>query len=71
MDNISECLVSLCVNGTMLYPTWIVPTTNTQSAETGDSSSVQSQGGPLPTWKPSLRMQVKDFGFDQEAQSGV
>ena len=36
----------------MLYPTWIVPTTNTQSAETGDSSSVQSQGGPCPPGSP-------------------
>ena len=41
----------------------MAPTTNTQSAETGGRSSVQSQGGSLPTWKPSLRMQMKDFAL--------
>lgn len=76
--HISECLISLSVSGTMLYPTRIVPPTDTQSASTSGDRNWGQQLCPVPGWfRAHLEALSENAdeqlcpGFDQEAQSGV
>lgn len=76
--HISECLISLSVSGRMLYPTRIVPPTDTQSASTSGDWNWGQQLCPVPGWfRAHLEALSENAdgqlcpGFDQEAQPGV